>query len=549
MSREERKCKKRPWWDPRRWFCTIALVVVKVVTWVVTTVTKWVLTLVCKLVAFVVSVVVMLVVRVLKFVATFLVCLVTDPLQSLVALGDLWLDLLETAEEVVDFGQGLLDDVIEMLDDVESLVDSLASSFGVFGAFVAGILKWVLHAARDLLAIVRDLTEGIQDVVFGILRLDGCRIASGGVEIGLQIVRAITWVTRIPFGSLGSVRDSVNLSQVESAVDDALRRRFEDDESALERARDRVGIGSQPMGLPMELQPVRLFISTESEVDLARLHRDGVIDIYAMAGYFTDCSGGPLDRPAGEVVYAGTDKTVSSRDIDLFLSEGPAAVPEFHVFAIREDYFRRRLETARRKAAQLGVSLQWDRIEAFEVHDEEYVPLDLRSVGSSAGDTTPPIGGERRKPVLEQLLADVSGRTGRDDPLCEIPLVAVFRYTEVGESEPFGFASWFRPPSFAGVPGDDREYEQVSGATFRDRQPQWPFQFVPIHEVGHYLGLDHRGHESPDLIMVSPRDVDWGAERAIIEYLLLTGEPRFTLDNLRMTWRWLTEVADDDCFA
>ncbi|MFC4359719.1 hypothetical protein ACFO0N_17375 [Halobium salinum] len=488
-------------------------------------------------------------IRVLKFVGTFLVCLFTDPLQALVSLRDLWSDLLETVEEVVDFAQSLLDDVVEILDDIERLVDSLASSFGVVGAFFASVLKWALHMGRDLLGIVRDLTEGIQDVVFGILRLNWCRIASGGVEIGLQIARAVTWVTRIPFGLLGSARDSVTLHEVESEVDRALRRRFGDDEDALERARDRVGVGSRPMGLPMEVRPVRLFVSTESEVDLRDLHRDGVIDLYAMAGHASRCPGGPLDRPTGEVVYAGTDKTVSYRDIDLYLAEGPEAVAEFHAFAIRTDRFRRYLDTARRKAAQLGVQLWWKDIGAFEVHDRDYVPLDLRSEGPSAGDDTPPIGGERRNPVVEQLLADVYGRTGRDDPLCEVPLVAVFSYTEIRERQPFGFASWFRPPSFAGILGDDDDYEQVSGATFRDRQPYWPFQFVPIHEVGHYLGLDHANHETPDLIMMSPVDPNWISQRAIVEYLLLTGEPRFTLEDLRMTWRWVTEVADDACFG
>jgi hypothetical protein len=56
-ERQEKKCKKRKWYDPRGWFCWLVTILVKVVRWVVVTVGKWVVRTVCKLVATVVDIV------------------------------------------------------------------------------------------------------------------------------------------------------------------------------------------------------------------------------------------------------------------------------------------------------------------------------------------------------------------------------------------------------------------------------------------------------------------------------------------------------------
>ena len=54
-ERQEKKCKKRKWYDPRGWFCWFVTYLVKVVRWVVVTVGKWVIRTVCKIVGIVVG--------------------------------------------------------------------------------------------------------------------------------------------------------------------------------------------------------------------------------------------------------------------------------------------------------------------------------------------------------------------------------------------------------------------------------------------------------------------------------------------------------------
>ena len=55
VEEKEKKCKKRKWYDPRRWLCWFVTTLVKVVRWVVVWVGKWVTYAVCQLVTSVVN--------------------------------------------------------------------------------------------------------------------------------------------------------------------------------------------------------------------------------------------------------------------------------------------------------------------------------------------------------------------------------------------------------------------------------------------------------------------------------------------------------------
>lgn len=55
VEKTEKKCKKRHWYDPRRWLCWLVTTLVKVVVWVIVKVGKWVVRTVCKVVGAVVN--------------------------------------------------------------------------------------------------------------------------------------------------------------------------------------------------------------------------------------------------------------------------------------------------------------------------------------------------------------------------------------------------------------------------------------------------------------------------------------------------------------
>ena len=69
VEKQEEKCKKRKWYDPRGWFCWIVTTFVRVVRWVVITVGKWVTYVVCEIVTFT-----------LNFFATFIWLILSIPI-------------------------------------------------------------------------------------------------------------------------------------------------------------------------------------------------------------------------------------------------------------------------------------------------------------------------------------------------------------------------------------------------------------------------------------------------------------------------------------
>jgi len=141
--------------------------------------------------------------------------------------------------------------------------------------------------------------------------------------------------------------------------------------------------------------------------------------------------------------------------------------------------------------------------------------------------------------ITEEVLMPVEqfferiGRTPTADDLCRPPAIAIFQYT----TESFnGFTSWWRPPGSV----------QESGVTFKDRLPAYMFRWVLIHELGHYFGLDHHGHDGAHLIMFtnSPTErLDPVTGDTVAELVFFTGEPRFNVEDARDVWAWLTANA------
>lgn len=537
VNKQEKKCKKKKckWWCLccNKWFCWIVTLVVKVVTWVIATVIKWVTYLVCKIVMVIVDIVVKIVTRILKWLVSFVVCIFTDPLEALKSFRDLWTDILDILEDVVDFAKSLLDDVVELLEDVERLLDALAESFGPVGTWFLGILKGVLNLVKDIINIARGIIESLQEIVFGILRLNWCRITTGITNLGVSIVRVIFWVVRIPFEiGIGGSRDNFHLAGLKDIIERALQGEFGSDTERIERSIELIGLYSRPMGLPITLDPRRFcFRSNQLLLDL---HREGVINLYSIAGHLSGCDGKwatSTNVKKGEVVYTGTDIIVSYSDLELFIKEGPEAVPEFTAYPIKEENFEKYLQVAKRKAYQIGIELSWEEIRDYEVTDSTFIPLP-----DSNNDD----------------VFAAFGRTGKNDDLSTVPAVAIFLYEDNSLS---GLTSWYRPGPYKNpcpAPEDSipsgQQYKRKSGVTFIERVPEWVFKYTLIHEIGHYFGLCHEGHDGLEFIMFSPKAVKKKVTaNTVLEYLLLSGEPHFSRNDAIEAWRWITQVAKDSC--
>jgi hypothetical protein len=528
VAREERKCKEKKckWWCGccNKWFCWIETIFVKIVRWIVVTVVKWIVHIVCKIVMVIIDVITKLVLRLVKFLVSFFVCLFTLDFKGLwQSLVDLWNDLIDLLEELVLFVKSLVDDAEEIVDDVQDLTDAVGCSFGRFGMFfVAGPGRWIVRVGREGLDTVYDLIDNVWDIVAGALRLNWCQFVSGWAGLGTDIGKAVALALGIPAGLGGAVRDAINQHDLEETIENAIQR-VTDDEDRRERMRDKVRLGYCPFGLPWTVVPYRFYLNSRSQqLDLRALHKEGLINLFGAAGRVSDCDGNLLNRPRGEVVYAGTRSPVSYSDLKRYLAEGPNAVAEFHVFAITERIFLRDLNLAKRKAYSIGIELKWGSLREHEIttRDPELVVPD--------NDTDIP------------LLFQKLGRIGVGDNLCELPVAAVFRYrlNPQGKLTRMGYTSVFRPP--------DTTKMGASGVSFRDRLPEFLFRWVCIHEIGHYFGLDHADHDGLQYIMWTPAEdqhLDWWNGGTTAELFLSGLEPQFTRDDAFRVWNWITGTA------
>ena len=101
VEKTEKRCKKRKWYDPRRWFCWLVTTLVKVVRWVVVWVGKWLTYVVCQIVT-----------SVLNFLAVVVGLILSIPIIGRL-IGLIWHGLIDLFWRII------------------SLLDVLAGIFGL----------------------------------------------------------------------------------------------------------------------------------------------------------------------------------------------------------------------------------------------------------------------------------------------------------------------------------------------------------------------------------------------------------------------------------
>jgi hypothetical protein len=541
-ERQERRCRRRkcnPWCACcNKWFCWIETIVERVVEWVIEVVVEWVVETVCRTVVKLVKIVVMVVVAVLRFVVTGVVCLVTDPAGALVALGDLWFDLVNALQEVVELADFLLGQVADLLDISARFVKDLGHWFGPVGRVIFGAIGGILDGVRQIVDGVRQIVRGVGDAVLDVLRLDFC----GFVE---DLAYGLSGVGKIVTGGLavatvgsGGVRDAFVSNSASADVREIVQANLADDRAA--RVINALNLGGSTWGMDWEIRPYRLAISSRNRLGFGRvanpalppfflrdLHEQGQINLYKIAGYAPICDDKVFKDQRWTLVYRDTSRRVSLADLRDYLNDDPGEVPEFELMAIERSVFERHLDIMKRSFRTLGLRLEMEPMERLEVSD----PVEFNLTRQPNTRPFP-------KSSVELMLE----RTGRDDQnlqLCWQPVVAVFQY----EEGLFGLAMPIWPNSSRPRLSRDK----ATGATYRDFQPEIVFGYVAAHELGHVFGLQHEGHDGVEHIMYTAAedaDLDSVTVRTLTEFILLGGEPRFTAADVRTAWTWITQVAD-----
>jgi len=529
-TKREKRCKKKkclPWClCCNKWVCTVVTVVERVVEWVVEVVGEWVVETVCKIVVKVVKIVVDVIIAVMRFLVVFVVCIFTNPRGALDALIDFIYDLVDVVKEIGNLVSDILIAVSDLLDITKEFLLDIGDMFGHVGRFIFGLLAGILDAVRQMVDGARRIIDGLVDMLTSFLHLDFCRFAEGfvnGVAFGaLQHLFGYTGAAAV--GARG-FRDAHVRHQLREIIEEDLEKNFPDDRA--EELEDALQMGSSSYGIHWPVHPLRGTVSSRSpHINLREEHQNGDLNLFEIAGYAPfGCSETPVQRSDYRLVYKDTDYRVSLGDLRAYLNQGRDTVPEFELIAIRKRVFEDMLRVADRKLRQIAIHLEFEPLDRYEMNDEEWILEDLNN-----DDTA----------ELEPLDANVNNQPGIHD-ICDLPAVIVFGY---GPGH-FGLASL-----------TDAQWEGPGTiATVRSSFMAHLFGTVLAHEMGHTFALKHEDHHGMEHIMFTLADIgqhgpedDLDPVRAntFIEYILLGGEPHFTLEDARNAWRiWILGKAKD----
>jgi len=517
---ERRKCK---WWCLccNKWFCWLYTVILRIVEWIVEIVGEWLVELVCKVVLKLIKIVVEVVITVLRLIVVGLTCLFTEPMGALDALIDFWYDIVDIVGAVGDLAGDILNGISDFLDIAREFVLDFGDMLGPIGRFFLGIIAGVLDIVRRVVDGARRIVDGIFDIVTGILHLDFCQALEGLVNgVGFGLGQAIFGVTGVLSLGGNGPRDGIVRDSLREWLQKQIEERFSGDRRGeIERA---LQMESSSYGIRWPVYPLRCTISSRARESsptathvatdiytLKSLHESQAINLYKIGGYAPfGCDDTPVTRSVYELVYKDTDYRVAIGDIRAYLADGPDAAPEFELIAGNSRVFKDMLLVATRKMRQMAIHLECKPLDRLEITRAERIITDA---------------------MLLPLAMRIQSSLGLRE-ICDLPAVIVFGY----EPQKFGLASvyWIDGPRMA------------TAATVRTSFMAHLFGTVLAHEMGHCFSIKHDGHDGMENIMYTMgADLDAVTVGTFIEYIMLGGEPCFTLQDGKDAWTWILEKA------
>lgn len=442
----------------------------------------------------------------------------------------------DTAEDAVDTVADAVEDGVDAATDwaCEHGGDVGCGVANVVGGAVGGLVRGAQDLVHDGLDIVRDLG----DVAGSLLRLDfpGVVHALGSLvmdvaDLGLDLLRLGTGGYVV-----GGVVRQFRRSGLRSFVEELVEETFDENPERLERVREAIGLDGGRFGLRLPAEH-RVFVLDSEDVPLWRMHRDGEIDLYAMAGLLSfDSFAVGAAHPNTVVRSVGEDGTDDWWPVNRWIIsrhlESEGRENRLRVYAMDRRTTAEMLEAASRKLEEIGVILEWNDGERFAWF-RDY--------------TRQPVG-EDEYDFLTADLEELLARPGFDRPAgvnCELVALAAFRLERFGRVGGRSIADCEDFPDDCPTPGrTDRccntiVRDQSSGVIYRDVYPTDPFRYVLPHEIGHYLGLCHCGHDGFQNVMFSKveNDIpDWGLVSFYWE-----SEPHFTFEDGRNAWRFIVD--------
>lgn len=449
----------------------------------------------------------------------------------------------KTVKTVADTAEDAVDTVVDGVQDgLRSASEWVCKNDGDVGCAVAnvvlgavdGLLEGVQDLVHDVLEIVRDLGA----IAGSILSLDLPGLLEDLGRLGVDLGDLALDAARFATGGyvVGGVADHFRRSRLLAFVEELVAREFGDDPETHRRVRREVGLEGRRFGFRLPAEH-RVFVLDSADVELWAMHQQGVLDLYAMAGLTSFDSfspGGPHPNALVRVVGdGGGDRfwPVTRLDVSRYLATRGEEV-RLRVYAMDRRTTAEMLETASRKLEEIGVILQWNDGERFSwFRDYTRYPARREDYDFEVGD-------------LPSLLdRSDPGRPAGEN--CRLLALACFRLDHFGYAAGRDIDECGNFPASCPTPGrTDRCCSTVlsgarSGVIYRDAYPTDALQYVLPHEIGHYLGLCHCGHDGFQHVMFSNEANDFW-DVGILDFYW-NNEPRFTLEDGENAWRFLVD--------
>ncbi|MFC0504378.1 hypothetical protein [Micromonospora costi] len=407
--------------------------------------------------------------------------------------------------------------------------------------------KWVTRTVCKIVGVVVealvDIVSGLWDVIVGIVTLDWRRILDGLLRIVIGGVLGIIRLGRIVLlgDTIDYIIEEINKERLRRYVRGLLEAKYSGD--TLSQIKEAIRLDHGAFGLRLHGTAYRTMLDSETPSprepgvpNLVVLHEQGAINLRALCGF--EFPEGFWNRKRYKTLKKGTvlggggggefDNPISADDLDTYLRTRGAEGPPFIVLPMRDGVLDSKVSTAREKGRELALMLDFDT-----------VIREVTVAGHIVHTGVPSTQTQFLIDKFDRHDATVDPAQATSD-LCHPIMVGVFRYTNTLR----GLASTLHATR-CGLDAHD-----ASGVTFIDNLPDDIWKYVPIHELGHYVGLCHT--DGVDRIMYSPKTNSWWRGWAIPRTLLnvyLQGEPTFTYDEAKGAWDYIVAHFAPQCLG
>lgn len=459
----------------------------------------------------------------------------------------------DAVETVVDAVVNVVDEVLETgfewtlaaLDRARDGIAALSPALGLVGNLVIGLVKGVVQLVKDVVRVALDVLRHAGEFVNALLHLNLPRMIDALLAILINVGELVAAAIRFVLGGYfaGAVSDYYMRDRHIAKIRSLIIEEFGKDADAILA---KLGYGAAHFRLPITCD-IRVMVMDSTTFPMAEQHIAGTFDLFAMAGLLSTDSFSVFGRRAKLVMVddQGKDmwwRPITRPDIKDFLASGGSSC-RLRCYALDPDGVGRAMRTAHNKFKKLCIDLSFDASFHFPTWQtyvtQPCVSLDdyhIINFNAWFNANTPQNG----DPALDSRPLSVTtfncprGVRGITSGRSMLRLVVDTNGCPWDSMEERCMNSIQREIVSPGL----ADQSIGSGVIWRDQYPPWFGRLVLCHELGHYFGLTHAGHDGVENVMFSLPEgnalLGSGSWR-----LWSHGEPVFTDVDVEHVWRFV----------